>query len=153
MSAAERAADQLERAFRGVAWHGPSLSEVLDGVDSEQASARPLDSAHTIRELVSHVLVWQKEASARLAGTGRAEVPTEDDWPSSSDEARAWHDLLAELAAAHARLHATVGALTDDELGQTVAGGPPSTAYDLVHGVIQHNLYHAGQIAILKKAL
>ena len=153
MSELERIADQLERAYRGEAWHGPSTREVLDGVDADAASARPVSNAHTIRELVVHVVVWEQEALARLAGKGRDDLPPEEDWPAG---AAAWADLLDELDAAHERLTSAIAELSaepgDDALGKTVVGSP-GTVYHLLHGVIQHNLYHAGQMAILKKAL
>lgn len=150
MSEIERIVDQLGRAYRGEAWHGPSIREVLDGVDAEAASARPVSNAHTIRELVVHVVVWEKEALARLAGNGRDELPPEEDWPAG---ATAWADLLDELDAVHERLSAAISESSDEMLTKTVTGSPGTTVYVLLHGVIQHNLYHAGQIAILKKAL
>ena len=153
MSELERIVDQLQRAYRGEAWHGPSIREVLDGVDADAASARPVPNAHTIRELVVHVVVWEQEALARLAGKGRDDLPPEEDWPAG---AGAWADLLDELDAAHERLTSAISELDaepgDEALDETVAGSP-GTVYHLLHGVIQHNLYHAGQMAILKKAL
>ncbi len=151
MSELERIADQLQRAYRGEAWHGPSIREVLDGVDADAASARPVSNAHTIKELVVHVVVWEQEALARLAGKGRDDLPPEEDWPAG---APAWADLLDELDAAHERLTSAIAAISesDERLDETVAGSP-GTLYHLLHGVIQHNLYHAGQMAILKKAL
>ena len=150
MNEIERIVDQLERAYRGEAWHGPSIREVLDGVDAEAASARPISNAHTIGELVVHVLAWEKEALARLAGKGRDDLPPEEDWPEG---AAAWGELLEELDVVHERLTAAIAERPDDRLGTTAAGHSGTTVYVLLHGVIQHNLYHAGQIAILKKAL
>ncbi len=149
MSELARIADQLQRAYRGEAWHGPSIREVLDGVDADAASARPVSNAHTIKELVVHVVVWEQEALARLAGKGRDDLPPEEDWPAG---APAWADLLDELDAAHERLTSAIYECSDERLDETVAGSP-GTLYHLLHGVIQHNLYHAGQMAILKKAL
>lgn len=148
MSEIERIADQAERAYRGEAWHGPSVREVLQGVGADQAAARPLPGAHTIRELVVHVIVWMNEARARLAGEGRDDLPPEEDWPEG---AGAWQDLLEELDGAHRAFVAAIRGLDDESLVDAVAGHP-STVYELLHGVIQHNLYHAGQIALLKKS-
>ena len=149
MSEIERIVDQLQRAYRGNAWHGPSFREVLDGVDADAASARPVSNGHTIGELVVHVVAWENEALARLTGKGRDDLPPEEDWPEGR---AAWSDLLDELDAVHERLSGAIGELTDDRLGD-VAAGSPGTIYHLLHGVIQHNLYHMGQMALLKKAL
>jgi len=95
------------------------------------------------------VLAWEKECLARLAGNGK-ELPPQEDWP---EDGSGWDDLLGELDAVHRELSRAVAALSDDALGRPVSvGAPGTTVYVLVHGVIQHNLYHAGQIALLKKA-
>ena len=64
----ERIRDQLRRAHSGDAWHGPSLTELLEDVDADTASARPIAAAHSIRELVLHIVAWQKEATRRVNG-------------------------------------------------------------------------------------
>jgi uncharacterized damage-inducible protein DinB len=144
-----RICDQLERAHRGGAWHGPSLREVLADVDSNTASARPIANGHSIRELVIHVMVWEIEAAARLVGKGCDDLPLAEAWPEHRTE---WNELLLELDAAHEGLMSAIGALDDEALDNPVNGNP-GTTYHLLHGVIQHNLYHAGQIVMLKKAL
>jgi len=148
MSEIERIQDQLRRAYEGSAWHGPSLSELLEGVEAESADARPIPGAHTIRELVLHILAWEKEAMRRLEGH-TTNLPDAEDWPQG---AGAWTSLVDELATTHARLMEAIGKLDDGSLGDVV-GGNPDTVYHLLHGVVQHNLYHGGQIAMLKKAV
>lgn len=147
MSEIARIVDQLERAYGGDAWHGPSIREILAGVDAEMAAARPIPSAHSIRELVSHLIAWKEEAAARLVGAGSGDLPPEREWP---EDATAWNAMLDELDAAHTTLVSTIGELQDDSLEQRVEGHPTSV-YHLLHGVIQHELYHAGQMALLKK--
>lgn len=147
VSEAARIRDQLERAYRGEAWHGPSLREVLAGVVEDAAAKRPMPNSHSIRDIVAHVLAWQKEALERLRGSGTDDLPPEEDWPETAMD---WDELLSELDEAHERLSTTIGALDDEELEKNVPGSP-SSLYHLLHGIIQHNLYHAGQIAILKK--
>src|SRR5208282_4956498 len=61
-------ADQLRRAFEGVAWHGPALLELLQDVDAASAAAKPLPDVHSIWDLVLHVAVWDDAACRRLAG-------------------------------------------------------------------------------------
>lgn len=148
VSEVARIRDQLERAYRGEAWHGPSLREVLADVDEEAAAKRPMPNAHSIRELVAHVVAWEKEALERLRGSGTDDLPPEKDWPETAMD---WDELLSELDEAHERLSSAIGALDDEALAERI-GGSPASVYHLLHGVIQHNLYHVGQIAILKKA-
>src|SRR6266853_1935870 len=65
---AARIADQLRRAFDGTAWHGPSLMELLDGVDAATAAAKPLAKVHSIWELVLHIAAWDAAGYRRLSG-------------------------------------------------------------------------------------
>jgi hypothetical protein len=146
-----RLADQLERAFRGGAWHGPSLDEALDGVDAATASRR-LGVEHTLAEITSHVAFWIDAASRRMDGEAVTNVPPEVDFPrGGADSDDAWRATLANLEAAHRRLHTAVLALDDDRLDGAVAGSDPTVRGQLL-GILQHNAYHAGQIAVLKKA-
>ena len=147
MSEIERIRDQLRRAFSGDAWHGPSLKELLEGVDADTASARPIVDAHSIRELVLHIVAWEKETVRRVNGEG-SDLPPEEDWPNGAD---AWAALLEELEASHVRLMETLAELDDSQLDGAVIG-TGGTVYHLVHGVVQHNLYHGGQIVLLRRA-
>jgi len=151
MTEVERLLDQLDRSFRGDAWHGPSLEDVLAGVSAEQAAARPIGSAHTIRELVDHLVTWQTVVRRRLAGEDV--VPTgAENFPHAADEsAVGWAAAVERLRASRAALRAAVVALDRSALDAEPVRGRGSR-YLLVHGVIQHDLYHAGQIALLAKA-
>jgi hypothetical protein len=147
-----RLADQLERAFRGGAWHGPSLSEVLDGVDAAAASHRVFGEAHTIAEVTGHVAFWIDAAHRRMQGEAVTNVPPELDFPAGGAATdAAWRATLANLEGAHRRLHAALLALDDDALDGAVAGSDPTVRGQLL-GILQHNAYHAGQIVLLKKA-
>ncbi|MFQ5696228.1 MAG: DinB family protein [Terriglobia bacterium] len=154
MSEVERIADQLRRAYEGPAWHGPALREILAGVTAEQAARRPISGAHTIWELVLHIAAWESIARRRLSGEVITDVPDEQDWPPVRDTSEAaWKKALDDLERGHQQLRQAVAALTDARLGQKAPGKQQDwSIYATVHGVVQHNLYHAGQIALLKKA-
>jgi uncharacterized damage-inducible protein DinB len=150
--------DQLRRVFDGDAWYGPSIREVLAGVAATQAAARPIPSAHTIWELVLHMTAWKREVLRRLRG-GEPGLPMDGDWPSAPPATEsAWAEAQAALASAHeelwrtlhsfpgGRLHEIVGQARDRPLGTGV------TYYATLHGLVQHDAYHTGQIALLKKA-
>lgn len=150
-SEASRIADQLRRAFHGSAWHGPALFELLEDVDAAAAAAKPLPDVHSIWELVLHVAVWDDAALRRLEGkkwqpTGLANFP-----PVSAATETGWREAMADARRTHDTLVKTVAALPDSRLGDRVPG-KRYDFYHMLHGIAQHELYHAGQIAILKKA-
>jgi uncharacterized damage-inducible protein DinB len=153
MSEATRIADQLRRAFRGEAWHGPALLELLEGVTAEQATRRPLPEAHSIWEIVLHIGAWENIARRWLAGEIPAlpHLEAADDWPVVHDPtATVWKQTVDALAANHDRLVELASKLSDARLKEKVAGREYNV-YFLLHGLTQHCLYHAGQIALLKK--
>ncbi|HEY6768289.1 MAG TPA: DinB family protein [Candidatus Sulfotelmatobacter sp.] len=151
-SEAARIADQLRRAFDGVAWHGPALMELLEDVPAGTAAARPLENIHSIWELVLHIAVWDKAATVRLAGQ-KTQPEGTDNFPVVPEPTfRNWRRAIRESTVTHNALVKTVESLPDSRLRERV----PGKRYDFyhnLHGVVQHELYHAGQIAILKKVL
>lgn len=157
MKETQRIVDQLDRAYRADAWCGPSLLEVLAGVTAVQAAARPLPNAHSIWEIVRHVSGWKEAVRQRLLGEA-VRLPAEGDWPAVNDFGEAaWSDTLERLEERHRNLIASVQELSDSQLTDvlfseaTRESGGGVSAYVTLHGSAQHDLYHAGQIALLKK--
>ena len=151
MSEIKRINDQLKRAFEGKAWHGPSVSEVLAGVTAEQAAAHPIEGAHSIWELTLHIATWERVGRRRIEESIPIDVSDEEDWPAVEDtSADAWTNTLDELRRNHEALRAAIRQLDEARLEEIVPGTQYSV-YFLLHGVIQHDLYHAGQIALVKK--
>ena len=150
MTEIERMLDQLQRAFEGPAWHGPSIREVLAPVDAAIAMRRSLAHVHTIWEIVEHVAAWEAIARRRLEGEIVTATPAMDWPPVAGGSEAAWQDTLQRLHAGHDRLRATVAAFPEPKLDAMRPDGE-TTWYALIHGIIQHDLYHAGQIAILAK--
>ena len=151
--------DQMRRAFDGDAWHGPSVHEVLTRVTAVQAAARPLPAAHSIWEIVLHMAAWKGEVRRRLAG-GTPGLPEEGDWPAVPEQPteEAWAAAQQALAHAHDALLRAAQTLPESRLPEPVGGerdrsaGTGVSHYVTLHGIVQHDLYHAGQIALLKKA-
>jgi uncharacterized damage-inducible protein DinB len=151
MTEMERIADQLQRAFVGEAWHGPSVMAILEGVIAQQAAARPLTGAHSIWELVLHIEAWVRAGRIRLEGQP-AQLSDDEDWPKVTDTSEpAWERTKVALRQSYEELYAAISALDETRLDQPIVAGM-SSVYITLHGVIQHSLYHAGQIAILKRA-
>jgi len=208
----ERIADQISRSYRGEAWHGPSIAELLSDVGAAAASARPEPSAqrvgdspepiatgvgspsherddaptqqeepsaqrvgggaptqqekstHTIWELVLHTTTWERYAMKRLqAGPGprslgeggpneKHEPSAEENFPTVTDTSEAaWKKTLEELELTTDRLCAMIRELASDARLDDKVPGKDYNVYFLLHGIAQHNIYHAGQIALLKK--
>ena len=133
-------------------WHGPSLSQLLEGVTHEEALQRPAFSVHSIWELVLHIIAWVDVPLERLGGSPRKDVATEEDWPlpPTAPNADTWRATVARLGERHRALAAAVREMTDDQLDAMVVGHE-YTAREMLHGVVEHGTYHGGQIALLKK--
>lgn len=154
MTEIERILDQLKRAFEGNAWHGPSVREALAGVTAAQAQARPIADAHSIWELAQHIAVWEDVGRRRLEGDrAPIEISSPVDWPPADDASEAaWEQAQAALDRGHQALVEAITRVPESRLDEPIFEGM-STVYVTLHGVIQHDLYHAGQISMLKKAL
>lgn len=145
-----RIADQLKRAFDGDAWHGPAVLEVLEGVSARAAASKPIPGAHSIWELVLHIAAWDGAIRRRMDGQA-LQLTDEQDFPPVKDTSEAaWKSALQNLKARHADLVKEVLAIPDHRLTSQVPG-KDYDFYHMLHGAAQHELYHAGQIALLKK--
>jgi uncharacterized damage-inducible protein DinB len=154
MSETIRLADQIRRAFDGDAWHGDSLLELLDGVDAKAAAAHPIKNAHSIWELVLHIAAWDGAALKRTGGTA-VELRDEENFPPVKEASdNAWRQAIEHAKQTHNKLAKAVAAFSDSRLQEQVPGKTESyyNFFYLFSGIVQHELYHAGQIALLKKA-
>jgi uncharacterized damage-inducible protein DinB len=153
MSEIERILDQMDRAFDGDAWHGPPLKPMLDGLTAEDASKHPVHGAHSIWEVVNHLATWHTIVRDELLG-GSAHVTPELDWPPVWEASEIqWHRAVQNLIEARSRLRKTVESFRDDQLDERPSKRTSNSRYLMLHGIVQHDLYHAGQIALLKKSL
>jgi uncharacterized damage-inducible protein DinB len=149
----ERLEAQLKRSFEGEAWHGPSVLEVLQGVTSDEAYAHPVAAAHSIWELVLHLGGTYRLVLRRLQGNDAQLAPAEDWPPVPSPTAPKWQEAIRSLQRLNQEVRRAVLSFNPHELDRPLVTEPPYPAYTQFIGITQHDLYHAGQIAILKKAL
>ena len=155
-SEVDRIRDQFQRAFDGEAWHGPTVLELLKGVSAQQAAAHPVPGAHSIWELTMHIEAWERACLRRLNGDP-ARLTDEEDWrPINDTSEAAWESTKQQLVATHRELLDAVSNTDESRLNEpiiTTQSTTFSSVYVTLHGVVQHDLYHAGQIAMLKKAM
>lgn len=150
--------DQLERGHGGDPWHGPSRAALLADVTAQEACARPASALHSIWELVLHMTAWTREVTRRLEG-GLAGDPAMGDWPAppSPPDERAWRAARSALDDAHVALRDTVRGFDASRLNtrvgdeRTAALGTGVTFAQTINGLVQHDAYHSGQIALVKK--
>lgn len=156
MKEVERIKDQFQRAFNGEAWHGPSVMANLEGITAAQAAAHPIPGAHSIWELVLHIAAWENACLRRLRGD-RAQLSDAEDWPEVDDASEdAWRATKQFVSDNHQDLLAAISSVDESRLDLPIIEDdkiPFSSVYVTLHGGVQHDLYHAGQIAILKKAI
>jgi len=159
MSEIDRILDELERDHTGDTWHGSPVTDILRGITAAQAASKPVPHGHSIWELVLHMTAWKNEVRRRIGGAPSGE-PEEGDWPAVGEPTEArWTAARASLDRAHADLAAAVRTLSESKVFEPTNDprvretGAGVSHYTLLHGLVQHDAYHAGQIAILKKAM
>lgn len=151
--------EQTDRIVRGDPWFGDPIMRAVEGVTWHQAAAHPVSNAHSIWELVLHMTSWVREVSRRIR-VGRWQEPEDGDWPAvPPPSAENWRKALAALDAAHRELHAALEAFPDGRLDERVGSerdpalGTGVSFAQMLHGILQHDAYHLGQIGLLKKAV
>ncbi len=151
MKRAQHLATTLGEIFDGDPWYASAVNPGLAGITAVAAAARPLEQAHSIWEITLHMDAWNRVCLRRLTGEAAAEPPEDFPGPETITP-DGWRQGRARLNESCRELIDKAGRLTDAELAKTVAG----TAYTvefLIEGVGQHWIYHAGQIALLRRAL
>jgi len=136
----------LKHTFEKDAWHGPSVKEALAGIPADAVHIRVGDS-HSIIELVTHMTAWRNYVTEKLKGKDTFELTDEQNFPKEID----WSIALANLEQSQ---HELIKALEDtpDERLQDVVPNRKFKFYTMLHGIIHHDLYHTGQIVLLKKS-
>ena len=143
--------DQLKLAFEGEPWHGPALMEVLEGIDAKTALERPIAKAHCIWELVIHLAGWEQVVTKRLQGQVATLTDAQNFGHLDSTTEQSWMSAVTILRQNHAQLMKLVSALPESRLTDRVPGKDYDVRF-MLYGAVQHAAYHAGQIAILKRA-
>lgn len=151
---------QLDWAFDRKSWHGTNLRGSLRGISAAQAAWRPGTGRHNIWELAVHAAYWKYAVNRMLTGEKRGAFPLAGSnfFPrpqgagGAAVAAADWKQDLALLAATHRALRASVAALSSRDLHQVPAGGK-TTVLAMVSGIVAHDLYHAGQIQLLKRLM
>lgn len=152
-----RIIDLLNTTYEGEeAWHGPSVVDVLRGVTPDMAGQRIAPNTHSIAELVFHMTSWRIFCVKKMQGDELFDITTPDKnfgaLPDKIDDFE-WEALEMELSLSQEELINELDKRDDDEFLEDIVPGRAYTYYDMLHGIINHDMYHSGQIMILRKAL
>ena len=143
----------IDTAYDSASWHGPNLRGSLRGVTPPLAAWRPAEGRHNIWELVVHAAYWKYVAWRRLTGAKRGSFPLAgSNWLTRpvANTPREWADDLSLLDRTHESLRDAVAAIPPGQLDRASAQ-KGVTRRALVTGIDAHDLYHAGQVQLLKR--
>lgn len=145
-----RITELLRRAFDGEPWFGPSVMDTLSKVTLEE-TLNQLPNSHTIIELLEHMIAWRIFVIKRLQGDNEFEIKQEESFKHvSAMTSGIWQDAMQRLHQTQDSLLQILSQTTDEKLDDMVAGRE-YTVDKMLYGVIQHDIYHIGQIALLQK--
>ena len=148
----------VEEGFQKPAWHGPNLRSALRGVTAEEASWRPEKSRHNIREIVVHAAYWKYTVSKRLTGSKKPDFAVKGrNWfvrdglgLSEHELAKRWKTDLELLARMHKQMCDAIAILKESDLNRPMRGSRQTAVRNLT-GIAFHDVYHAGQIQLLRR--
>jgi uncharacterized damage-inducible protein DinB len=151
MSDATTISAMMKSTVTGPAWHGPSVMELLEGVTAEQALKHPLEECHSIWEIMFHLNEWQEYALDTIQGK-KNNLKEGKDWPkppADADESR-WEMTMRRFEGCSREIREYIMHIDEARMHEMVPGKEFNLKV-LLHGIIEHNIYHGGQLAILRK--
>jgi uncharacterized damage-inducible protein DinB len=145
----DRIVQLLENTFSKQPWYGSSVMDILKDIN-QQLFNESIGQTHSISQLIQHMIAWRTFTIKRLQGDGSFQITDELNFPKSEN----FEKTKAQLLESQRQLVEAVKNFPESRLGEIVPSKEYTyTYYTLLHGIIQHDIYHLGQIALLKKAL
>jgi len=157
MTTSEKLQQELEKVLSGRPWYGTGIYATIAKISFEAAYEKPPGSVHKIAEIVLHMVAWTEEVMDRMNGM-TAGIPTSGDWPETGkpDEQK-WQNYVDDLKLVNVNLIGIIQNFPDEQWGEPIddqRGDRPVVTYEaLINGLIQHHIYHAGQIALLNRII
>jgi uncharacterized damage-inducible protein DinB len=152
----EQLLEIVDRAYDRRSWHGANLRGAIRGLTADEAAQRPAQGRHNIWELVVHAAYWKYAVRRRLTGESRGSFGLAgSNWferPAEAATSASWKEDVALLAASHRQLRDAIARLDDSALAYTEPGSKV-TNFELIAGIAAHDLYHAGQIQLIKRLI
>lgn len=157
MTTSEKLQKELQNVLSGRPWYNICIYDTIAKVSFEAAYEKPPGSIHNIAEIVMHMVAWTEEVMDRMNGM-TAGIPTSGDWPETGkpDEQK-WKNFVDDLKLVNVNLIRIIQKFPEEQWNEPIddqRGDRPVVTYEaLINGLIQHHIYHAGQIAILNRMI
>jgi uncharacterized damage-inducible protein DinB len=140
----------FDQAYNKKSWHGTNLRGSVRGLTPGQAEWRPAPDRHNIHELVLHAAYWKYAVANRLGGGRRGSFPLKgSNWFTPAPEPPGWTAAVALMDSVHRDLRTVIERVITKDM-DTPLPDSTTTPFELVSGIVAHDLYHAGQIQFLK---
>ncbi|WP_179416020.1 DinB family protein [Mucilaginibacter sp. E4BP6] len=157
MTTSEKLQQELEKVLSGRPWYGKGIYDTLAKVSFEAAYEKPPGSVHNIAEIVLHMVAWTEEVMDRMNGM-TAGVPSSGDWPEiGKPDEQKWQNYVDDLKLVNVNLIGIIQKFPEEQWDEPIddqRGDRPVVTYEaLINGLIQHHIYHAGQIALLNRII
>ncbi|WP_183567052.1 DinB family protein [Mucilaginibacter sp. SP1R1] len=159
MSISERISKQLQQVLAGDPWYGSSVYTIIERISFEAAYEKPPGSVHNVAEIVLHMVAWTEEVMDRMNGLPSG-VPTSGDWPETGkpDEQK-WQNYVEDLKLVNVNLIGIIQKFSEEQWIEPTLdernsdSGIGVTYEELINGLVQHHIYHSGQIALLNRII
>ena len=155
MTTSEKLISELTKILSERPWYGSSVYAILEPITFEAAYEKPPGSVHNIAEIVMHMVAWTEEVMDRMNGM-TASLPTSGDWPETgAPDEQKWQNYVEDLKLVNVNLIGIIQNFPEEQWNEPIndeRGDRPVVTYeDLILGLMQHHVYHSGQIALLNR--
>jgi uncharacterized damage-inducible protein DinB len=157
MTTSEKLSNELQKVLSGDPWYGNPVYQIIEQVSFEAAFEKPDHAAHNIAEIVLHMVAWTEEVMDRMNGM-TAGVPSSGDWPpTGSPTEQKWQNYVNDLKLVNVNLQGLIQNFPEEKWSEPMNDernrelGSGVSYQELVNGLVQHHIYHSGQIAILRR--
>ena len=157
MTTSEKLSLELQKVLSGDPWYGNPVYQIIEAVSFEAAFEKAAGASHTIAEIVLHMLAWTEEVLDRMNGK-EASLPLSGDWPpTGTPDEQKWQNYVNDLKLVNVNLLGLIQNFPEEQWSEPMNDernrelGNGVTYEELVNGLIQHHIYHSGQIAILRR--
>lgn len=159
MTISEKLSAGLQKILSGEAWYGSPVYEIVENISFEAAYEKPAGSVHNIAEIVLHMIAWTEEVMDRMNGLPSG-IPTSGDWPETgAPDEQKWQNYVDDLKLVNVNLVGIIQNFPNELWDNAVIDerdrelGTGVNYEELINGLIQHHVYHAGQIALLNRII